>query len=141
LEFARKSVKDPEFEAFARYLSVGFTAVEPAERFFLYLESPGSRTAARNLGRNFAQYARWGYIGQERPIVDPMTKRALGRYDPETRSRILKELVERYAEFEIEEYLGAVDYSVSRAQAVADLSACKAIERYGNGRSARWRRR
>jgi hypothetical protein len=141
LEFAKLGARDPELNALADYVAAGFARVEPAERFFFDTESPGSRAAARNLGRNLAPYARWGFLGQERPIVDPISKRALGRYDIETRRRILKELVERRETFSIADYLSSVDHGISRQQALADLTAYTGIEPIGQGRGARWRRK
>lgn len=140
LEFAKLSAQDAELIAFADYVAAGWSRVEPAERFFFETERPGSRGAARNLGRNLAPYARWGYVGQERPIVDPVSKRTVGRYDADTRRRILKELAERRDVFSIADYLSAVDHGISRQQALSDLSACDAIEPVGHGRGARWRR-
>lgn len=141
LEFARLDAGDPELVAFADYVAAGWPRVQPAERFFLDTERPGSRSAARNLGRNLAPYARWGYIGQERPIVDPISKRTVGRYDADTRRRILRDLLERRESFSSADYLSAVDHSVSRQQALIDLTACEALEQVGRGRGARWRRK
>jgi hypothetical protein len=141
LDFAKLGSQDAELTAFADYVASGFARVEPAERFFLETELPGSRGAARNLGRNLTPYARWGYVGQERPIVDPVSKRALGRYDAETRRRILKELSERRESFSIADYLSSVDHGISRQQALTDLNAYAAIEPTGQGRGARWRRK
>ena len=140
LEFARLDTSDPELDAFARYVSAGFARVDPAERFFFETERPGSRAAARNLGRNLAPYARWGFIGQERPTIDPLTKRSLGRYDARTRRRILNDLIERYTDFSMADYLSAVDHSISRQQALADLRSYGAIAPTGSGRGARWKR-
>ncbi|HTU58153.1 MAG TPA: hypothetical protein VMF89_06960, partial [Polyangiales bacterium] len=109
LEFARVSAADPELAAFVKYVSSGFERLDPAERFFLDSERPGSRGAARNLGRNLAPYAHWGFIGQERPTVDAVSKRSVGRYDAETRRRILEELADRFTDFSIADYLSAVD--------------------------------
>jgi len=141
LEFAKLGARDSELGALADYVAAGFARVEPAERFFFDTELPGSRAAARNLGRNLAPYARWGYVGQERPIVDPISKRALGRYDAETRRRILKELADRRENFSIADYLSSVDHGISRQQALADLNAYGGIEPIGRGRGARWRRK
>lgn len=141
IEFARVSSADPELTAFAKYVSSGFERVDPAERFFLDSEQPGSRRATRNLGRNLAPYARWGFVGQERPTIDAVSKRAVGRYDADTRRRILEALAERHEDFSIADYLSAVDAGISRQQALADLRAYGGIKRVGKGRGARWQRR
>ena len=140
LDFTKLGSTDLELGYFAEYLSAGWSRTVPAERFFLDTEQPGSRAAARNLGRNLAPYARWGYVGQERPIVDPVSKRTVGRYDPDTRRRILSELAERRALFSSADYLSAVDHGISRQQALSDLTSHPAIEHVGQGRGARWRR-
>jgi hypothetical protein len=44
-----------------------------------------------------------------------------GRYDEQTRRRILNELIERYTDFSMADYLGAVDHSVSRAKVLSKL--------------------
>jgi hypothetical protein len=138
LEFARDASEDPEFRYFADYVAAGQQRVEPAERFFMDMERPASRIAERRLGRNLAAYARWGFIGSERPIADPVTKRALGRYDATTRRDILHGLIARRAELTLAEYLDAVDHAISRQQALADLQSCAELRPSGHGRGARW---
>jgi hypothetical protein len=139
LEFAKGESKDPEFRYWAEYIAAGFPRIEPFERFFLDAERPGSRVAQRRMGRNLTPYARWGFVGSERPIADPVTKRALGRYDAQTRRAILHELIERRGELSLAEYLDAVDHAVSRQQALADLKDHRGLHVHGHGRGAKWR--
>lgn len=139
LEFAKGATDDPEFRYFAEYAAAGFPRVEPVERFFIDTERPGSRTAERKLGRNLAPYARWGFVGTERPVADPVTKRALGRYDAKTRRAILRTLIERRGELTLAEYLDAVDHAISRQQALADLRSSAELELTGHGRGAKWK--
>jgi hypothetical protein len=141
LDFARLGSSDRELHWFADYVSAGIPRVEPVERFFLEVESPGSRRAARNLGRNLKPYARWGFVGQERPIVDPISKRTAGAYDADTRRLILDELSQRRSPFSISDYLDAVDHGITRQQALHDLKNARALEPVGKGRGAKWRRR
>jgi hypothetical protein len=139
LEFAKGATDDPEFRYFAEYLTAGFARVEPVERFFMDAERPASRVAERRLGRNLAAYARWGFIGTERPIADPVTKRALGRYDVTTRRAILHSLIERRGELSLADYLDAVDHAISRQQALADLRSSPELRLHGHGRGAKWK--
>jgi hypothetical protein len=139
LEFAKGATDDPEFRYFAEYLAAGFPRVEPVERFFMGTELPGSRVAERRLGRNLAPYARWGFVGTERPIADPVTKRALGRYDVTTRRAILRGLIERRGELTLADYLDAVDHAISRQQALADLRSSPQLRLHGHGRGAKWK--
>jgi hypothetical protein len=138
LEFAKDASNDPEFRYFADYLAAGFTRLEPAERFFMDTERPGSRVAERRMGRNLAAYARWGFVSSERPIADPVTKRALGRYDVRTRRAILRDLLERRGQLTLADYLDAVDHAISRQQALADLRSSPGLRLEGRGRGAKW---
>ncbi len=52
LEFAKSEHDDGELAWFADYVSAGVRRVEPAARFFIDAEKPGTRGAERNLGRN-----------------------------------------------------------------------------------------
>ncbi len=94
--------------------------------------------ATRRLGHNLKPYNDWGFVGRERPIVDPVTKRAVGRLDAATRRRVAQSLAERPRGFSLADYLHAIDHSVSRQQALADLRATKGVQSYGHGRGARW---
>jgi hypothetical protein len=138
LEFAKAASDEIEFRYLADYLAAGFKRIEPAERFFMDAERPGSRMAKRALGRNLQAYARWGFIGSEKPIADATTKRTVGHYDAPTRMRILSELVSRVGSFTLAEYLSAVDHAVSRQQALLDLQRSPNLEAKGRGRGARW---
>lgn len=140
LEFAKTASADPELRHFADYVQAGWPRTDPPERFFLDAERPGSRVALRKLGRNLAAYARWGFVGSERPIVDPRTKRTVGRYDAHTRRRILSELASSASAFTLADYLEAVDHAISRQQAHADLRAHPDLRTEGHGRGARWTR-
>jgi hypothetical protein len=137
--FARSASSDPELRHLIGYLSAGWPRVTPAERFFLDAERPGSRMAARGLGRNLRAYSAWGFIGTERPIADTVTRRTVGRYDARTRRRILDDLIARHGQITLSEYIESVDHSVSRQQATLDLRAHPDLRLTGHGRGARWR--
>jgi hypothetical protein len=140
LEFGKAATADPEFKYFADYVEAGHARVEPAERFFLGSERPGSRMAARGLGRNLRAYSRWGFIGTERPIVDSTSRRTVGRYDAATRRSILADLSAGAREFSLVEYLEAVDNAISRQQALLDLRSFDGLVLKGRGRGAKWRK-
>jgi len=138
MTFARSAGPDRELAHFLDYVTAGWPRVSPEERFFLDAARPGSRTAARSLGRNLAPYARWGLIGTERPVADMASRRTLGRYDARTRRRILDDLVDRGEPLTLADYLDAVDHAVSRQQALADLRGCPRLALEGRGRGAVW---
>jgi hypothetical protein len=140
LEFARLASGDPELKYFCDHLAAGFARVEPSERFFLDAERPASRMSARHLGRNLGPYARWGFMGHERPTADAATKRTVGRYDARTRRQILDEQIEKAGQTTLADYLEAVDHAISRQQALLDLKAHPQLRVEGHGRGALWRR-
>ncbi len=137
-EFAKLSTSDPELNWFLDYLLAGWRPMDPAERFFFDAERPGSRMAKRNAGRNLRPYARWGFVGTERPTSDVFTKRAVGSYDAYTRGLIRAELLKARGEVTLAEYLEALDHSVSRQQAYNDLRGDERLALTGHGRGARW---
>ncbi len=140
-ELARDASRDPEVRHYADYLAAGFGRVSPPERLFFDVERPGSRMARRKAGRNLSAYARWGFIGTERPTTSVATKQRVGRYDAATRARVRRQLAERRGTFTMHEYLAALDHAVSRQQAYADLRNDGGFEVVGHGRGARWRMR
>lgn len=141
LSFLRDSTREPELRRFVDYVCAGWERVEPVEQFFVEGPRPGSRTAAGRMGRSLGPYTRWGFIGMERPILDPTTRRTVGRYDARTRRMILDGLAERQERFTLAEYLEAVDHAISRQQALLDLKDNDAIEVKGHGRGAHWQAR
>ncbi len=140
LEFVRSTIRENELKYFLDYVSAGWPRIAPVEQFFLDGPKPGSRTAQRRLGRNLKAYARWGFVGTERPTVDPVTKRSVGGYDSRARRQIIRALASRRTDFSLADYLAAVDHTVSRQQALADLRASLDVELRGRGRGARWHR-
>jgi hypothetical protein len=141
MDFAKVASRDAELRYFRDYLASGWPRVEPVERFFLDAERPGSRMAVRRLGRNLQPYGRWGFFGSERPTVDAVSKRTVGRYDARTRREILSELVRRNDELTLSDYLEAIDHAISRQQALLDLQRSPDLVMRGHGRGARWQKR
>jgi hypothetical protein len=141
LSFVRRETRDIELRYFCDYVARGWPRVEPSERFFLDADRPASRMAQRGLGRNLAAYARWGFVGSERPTVDPVSKRTAGSYDIQTRRQILQQLAAREEPFTLSDYLAAVDHAISRQQALHDLRSSRELAISGHGRGARWRKR
>lgn len=138
IDFVRLVDDEAELRFALDYLCAGWSRLAPAQRFFLDAERPGSRDAVRRLGRNLKPYARWGLIGTERPTVDAATKGTVGGYDAVTRRQILDELLARQPSLRLPDYLAAIDHSVSRQQARADLRQHPRLQPVGHGRGARW---
>lgn len=140
-EFAKTAEPDRELGHWVTHVTAGWPRAHPAAHFFVDDVRPGERTAARRMGRSLAPYSRWGYVAVERPTVDPHRKRAIGRYDPRTRRMALDALLrEDPAGVTLASYLDAVDRSVSRQQALADLRVAGLVPDR-RGRGARWTRK
>ncbi len=141
LDFAREAELDRELALFVRYVTADWPKVDPAVHFFVDDVRPGERTASSRTGRSLVAYARWGFIGVERPTVDAFSKRTVGRYDAATRRRIAEALTERTPEgITLASYLDAIDGSISRQQGVVDLRAA-GLHPSGRGPRAVWARR
>ncbi len=138
-EFAREAGAPSELRFSLDYVCRGLRPLRPAEQFFAGLLPPGSRTARRAEGRNLKAYRRWGFVGWERPVVDPVRKRTVGRPERSTRRQILADLVERHGTIAVSQYLDAIDHAISRQQALSDLRSRPGLKRVGKGRGARWR--
>jgi hypothetical protein len=138
VEFAREASADRELGHWARHVTSDWPRVSPAQHFFVDDVRPGERAAARRAGRSLAPYSRWGFLAVERPTIDPHRKIQVGRYDPATRRAILDTLLVRSAEaITLTRYLDAVDRTISRQQAIADLRRA-GLRASGHGRAATW---
>lgn len=139
-EFAKSASSEPELRYFCDYLAAGWARVTPPQRFFLDGHRPGSRMAQRQRAVNLKEYARWGFIGVERPSTSTTQKTRVGSYDATTRATVRRRLAERHAQFSVADYLSAVDHGISRQQAYLDLKNDPEFESTGRGRGARWQR-
>ncbi len=139
IEFAREAAPDKELGLWARHVTSGWGRLDPVEHFFVDDVRPGERSAPRRIGRSLVAYSRWGFLAVERPTLDPHRKIRLGRYDARSRRTILDGLGSSHPDgVTLADYLDAIDHSVSRQQAIADLRAAgKKPDRRGPG--ATWR--
>jgi len=138
LEFAKEASRESELAYFVNYVGAGFNKLRPQAQYFIDSGVPGNRTSQRRLGRNLRAFARWGFIGSERPTANAFTKQTVGRYDARTRAVILNDLLKANPSVSLAEYLNAVDESISRQQALQDLKRHKGLKVRGSGRGARW---
>lgn len=138
-EFFHARTSDRECHYYYEYLLRGYARV-PYQFFFHFLHGPGTASAQRTAEESLAEFRRWGFLATERPIIDQREKTTCGRYEPETRSRILHRLLHRTNVITTDQYLTALDHSISRQQAVLDLRRYPGLQQRGHGRGARWQR-
>lgn len=129
--------EDKELHLFWDYVTAYFEPVE--EQFYfrdLYL--PGSRLAERAARESLVEFKKWGFLGRERIIVDPTTKRCVGTWDQTSRQNILRRLLKQKGTIQISDYLEEIAHTISRQQALQDLKLIGARQN-GKGRGASWR--
>lgn len=138
-EFIFNYTHDEELKYFFDYITRGLKPVSP-QLFFIGLFSIGSKRHEFMARKSLKQYQKWGFLGMERPVVNVMTKEAIGSYDFKTRQKIILDLLRSKQNFSIGDYLEALNFSVSRQQALYDLKHFKNIILKGHGRGAMWHR-
>lgn len=128
--------QDKECQIFWNYVTAGLQPVEP-QFYFRDLYLPGSRLARRAALESLQEFKSWGFLGRERIIVDPATKRGVGHWDQDARLHVLRRLLGAKKKIQISDYLEEIKQTISRQQALLDLKALKA-KPVGQGRSAGW---
>lgn len=137
-EFAKELTKDSEAMFFFAYLQQGIDPVTP-QFYFHNLYSPAGRLAIRAVEEGIKEYKKWGFLASERPVIHSMDRQSVGSLDPISRINILQRLLNEKKEISISEYLEAVNYSISRQQALVDIRYSGLAVSVGGGRGAMWR--
>lgn len=130
-EFLKNMISDPEVEFIAEYLSAGLLPM-PLQFYFHNLYSPGGHLARRATEEGLYEFKKWGFLACERPAN-------AGSLDKKSRLNILKRMVSLKKEIMLNDYLKAVQNSISRQQALADIKASGIVKPIGHGRGARWK--
>jgi len=128
--------QDTELILFWNYITEGLKPVE-SQYYFRDLYLPGSGLAQRAARESLYEFKKWGFLGRERLIIDPTTKKTIGTWDQVARLNILKRLLGNQKKLQISDYLEALKHSISRQQALLDLKASGARQTKG-GRSSYW---
>lgn len=137
-EFVKTEIKDKEINYFFDYLIKGLGPVT-GQLFFKGTHPPGSLYFEKIARKSLKEYRKWGFLSMERPVVDLRTKRQIGSLARESRMRILESIIHRKTMVTIKEYIEAVDYSISRQQALSDIKSLGTLESVGHGRNAYWK--
>lgn len=129
----------PEKRFFLEYLQRGLKAV-PLQFFYQHLYKPGGNMSGRAIDSPLSEYKRWGFLAREAPVLDEESRRTVGTRDASSRKNILLRLFDQRDSIGISDYLKALDFKISRQQALLDLKSIDGIECVGRGRGAKWRR-
>lgn len=135
-EFLTGAVEGEDVRFFAQYISAGLRPVAP--QFYYYnLYSPGGRLAQRALEEGVCEYKKWGFFASERPTLEK--KHGVGSFDSSARRNILQRLLGEKEEIGLKDYLEALNFSISRQQALIDIKSSGLARPVGAGRGARWK--
>lgn len=137
-EFVSEALKGDEPAFFIRYLVMGLSPV-PVQFYFHDLYSPGGKMALRAAEEGLYEFKKWGFLACERPTVKQEGKLTIGTLDIAARRNILKRILNEKGEINIKDYLRAVHNSVSRQQALHDITSSGLAKITGRGRAARWK--
>ena len=137
-EFILEYSQGLELKYFLEYVVKGLRPVSP-QLFFIGLFSIGSHKHELMAQRSLKQYLKWGFLGRERPLVNLVSKQAVGTYDFQTRKKIIFNILRAQKSFSLKEYLGALDHTISRQQALYDLKHFRNLKLTGHGRGAKWK--
>ncbi len=130
-EFLLESAEGEELKHFVAYLMAGLKPVA-AQFYFRDLYSVGGRLAQRAAEEGLFEYKKWGFLACERPF-------SMGTLDAASRRNILRRLFEKKGEVSLKDYLSAVQFSVSRQQALLDIKSSGMARGTGQGRGAKWK--
>lgn len=138
MEFFVEEARTDEASYFAQYLFAGLKPVSP-QFFFHDLYSPGGKLAQRAAEEGIFEFKKWGFFAGERPTVNLAEKSLSGSFDLASRRNILKRILMEKKEIALKDYLDALNYSISRQQALLDIRSSGLARCKGAGRGAKWR--
>ncbi len=136
-EFIKQLDPQRELKYLLDYLTKGLIQ-KSNELFFIGLHPPGSTKLKATAIHSLKEYKKWGFLGIERPIVDLETKKTIGSYDAQYRASLLRQLLHQHKKITLSTYLEALNYTVSRQQALYDLKHFLPLKLMGKGRGAYW---
>lgn len=136
-EFLKIAAEEPELRYFADYLQKGLKKV-PFQLYFRDLYVPGGELSRRAADESLSQFKKWGFFARESPSVDVFKKVTVGSMDAASRLNLLRRLFQNRKSLSLRDYLGALQHSISRQQALQDFAKVAVLRDGRQGRGARW---
>jgi len=124
---------------FLEFLQRGLKPV-PLQLYYHYLYRPGGDLMLRAVEAPLFEYKKWGFLAREAPVLDEAGRRTVGSRDAASRRNILLHLFEDRVRIRLIDYLAALDFGISRQQALLDMRSVKGVRLVGRGPGARWER-
>ncbi len=121
---------------FFSFLQTGVKPV-PIQLFYRGLYPVAGRKMDEAISQPLWYFKKWGFLAADIPILkEKLSGKRVYHYDQEIRLRQLHLLSRERKTFRLREYLAAVDFSVSRQQALKDLQSLPTIRKKGRGKGA-----
>ncbi|MBI2981670.1 MAG: hypothetical protein HYY44_05190 [Deltaproteobacteria bacterium] len=130
-EYVLETTLSSEVKELMRYLMIGVRPV-PLQLFFLGLYRIGGRKMEELIQRPLWGFKKWGFLASDPPLSKE--RRKIYLFDLASRLNLLKKLVIEKKRFRLRDYLEAVDYGISRQQALKDLRQVPWIRKKGVGK-------
>ena len=134
LDFVKKDVTEARRRLFDAWSQAVIADVERAnwEQFFIGLRAPGGKLMVEDATYSLSEYKRWGYLGREILFNKAVARtRPGGSLAPDTRERILRELIGQRGRLTVALYWTTIGKVISRRQAERDLAACRLLRAEG----------
>lgn len=139
-EFVLASRPPPQVGEFFEFLTTGVKPV-PTQLFYRGLYKIGGVKMREATEKPLQPFIKWGFLAADPPFLKEFKPSwRIHLFDRPTRLRILRELSLNRRHFSLKDYLGTIHFSVSRQQALKDLSFVKEIGQTGSGKGTRYKK-
>ena len=124
----------PEVRETALFLQAGVSPV-PTQLFYRDLYPVGGSKMREASFQPLWAFKKWGFLASDAPLLkEKKTDKKIYLYDLSSRRQILKKLAEQKRRFRLKDYLASIADSISRQQALKDLSTISWIRKRGKGK-------
>lgn len=110
----------------------------PTQLFYRGLYPIAGRKIDEALSKPLWAFKKWGFLAADAPLLKERAMRRSYLYDSQARLQILRELSSHGA-FRLRDYLAALQYSISRQQALKDVRSVSWIQKRGCGKGSVYR--
>lgn len=132
-EFVLESPASLEAKELCRFLMTGTRPV-PTQLFYRGLYPIAGKKMREVIERPLWAFKKWGFLAADPPLLKEKAGPRIYLFDQPTRLRILQELAARQKRFRLKDYLTEIRDSISRQQALKDLSSVRWLRKRGRGK-------
>ena len=127
------SMDSKNFQLFKNWKKLCITNIKkaPEELYYIGLSRFAGVESKKDFYYSARPFSKWGYLCRDLPLSKLKTKSQAALYSPSSRKNILLSLFQSKKRITINDYIEALQYSVSKRQAERDLSTLKYIRKQG----------